>query len=99
MSRPGKQPALRLSALLSPPVSLGDAEALIALIDTFPWHPTLGRPGPILVFVFLLLSGRKLGCGPALCLAPVPLEPRLGEKGGDQGLDQNEFRSVASVPC
>lgn len=92
-ARWGSQPALRLSAPLSPAVRRGDVEGLIALIDTFPSYPTLGRPSLIPPFILLPLPR----CGPVLLLAPVALEPRLGEKWGGQGLHQAVLRSPAGI--
>jgi len=75
-ARRGSQPALRLSAPLSPAVRCGDAEGLIALIDTFPSHPTLGHPSLVLPFIFLLLRGRERDA-----VQPSTVPPRPGSRG------------------
>lgn len=60
-ARRGRQPALRLSAPLTLAVRLRNMEGLIALIDTFPSRPTLGRPRLLRALVSFLCSGRKRG--------------------------------------
>lgn len=56
---------LGLSARLSPAVRHGDVRGLIALIDTFPSHPTRGHPSLPPAFVPLL------GCVWEQCPAPT----------------------------
>lgn len=92
-ARRGTQPALRLSARLSPAVRRRDAEGLIALIDTFPPHPTLGRPSLILPLIFLLLPGRTRGA-----VQPSFLPQGWGRSGETQGLELAGFRSTAGIP-
>lgn len=60
-ARRGRQPALCLSAPLTLAVRHGDVEGLIALIDTFPSRPTLGRPRLLPALLSFLCSGRKRG--------------------------------------
>lgn len=84
-ARWGSQPALRLSAPLSPAVRRRDVEGLIALIDTFPSHPTLGRPSLIPPFILLPLPRWKRGAVQSSSLPSWPWNQGWGRSGEAKG--------------